>query len=77
MMFLPKILVREGDEDHESDRRVGPTNEPPLSDDKAHPTSNVEAHDSDSSDDVQEGVREIEATVKVWSSTHIYVAYAL
>ncbi|GAB0138291.1 hypothetical protein EsDP_00006528 [Epichloe bromicola] len=77
MMFLPKILVREGDEDQGSDRRIGPPNEPPITDDKAHPTSNVEAHDSDSSDDVQEGVREIEATVKVWSSIHIYVAYAL
>ncbi|KAK2608505.1 hypothetical protein QQS21_002967 [Conoideocrella luteorostrata] len=80
MMFLPKIFAREGDDDPVSKAVLGPAGrEAPVisKTGAAVAAANVHTRDYDdsSSEEEQDGVKKIEATVKVWSSLHIYLAY--
>lgn len=81
MTFFPKIFASK-DEPADALPAAPESDDGPLGDAKSQPVTNVDSEkreDAVSSDgeEMQKGVGVIEATVKVWTPAHIYLAYSL
>ncbi|TQV99235.1 siderophore iron transporter [Cordyceps javanica] len=74
MMFLPKIWAGKDD----SPDTVSPTSHPdagPLGDSKTPALSSVNSHDQTDDDETQKQIELTEASIKIWSPFHIYLAW--
>lgn len=76
MMFLPKIFAGK-DEPADNVPPAFQSNAGPA--EKTGVVSNVDSDSREHTDDDehQKGIEEVEATVKVWSPFHIYLAWGL
>ncbi|KAM3486077.1 hypothetical protein MY8738_000828 [Beauveria namnaoensis] len=78
MMFLPKIWSSKDESSVDDASPTSHSNAGPLDSSKTPAVTNAErdSHEKSEDDEVQKGVEEVEASVKVWSPFHIYLAWA-